>query len=168
MEAEERQAKAEADQAQSEYLPKIVGVVNAGIFYATRFVQKDDYAAGIAFKMPLFDGLKTPSRHEQTKLRRDRLDQEKQQFENALQLEIQKLTLDFEQFVKLRPIVEDQLLQSNGALKLAKERYLSKSGLLAEIDQAQKTYIQAHENDLQMRFKLLLSDVLLKQALGQE
>ena len=168
LEAEERQAEANADKTQSEYLPKIVGVVNAGTFYDTRFVKRDDYAAGVALKIPLFDGLRTPSRHEQAKLKEDRSRQEKQQFENTLQLQIRKLVLDFQQFVKLRPIVEDQLSQSKGALQLAKERYLSKSGLLAEMDQAQKAYINARENDLQMRFKLLLSDVLLKQALGGE
>lgn len=168
LEAEERQAEANVDKAQSEYLPKIVGVVNAGTFYDTRFVKRDDYAAGVALKIPLFDGLKTPSHHEQATLKEDRSRQEKQQFENAIQLQIRKLVLDFQQFVKLRPIVEDQLSQSKGALQLAKERYLSKSGLLAEMDQAQKAYINARENDLQMRFKLLLSDVLLKQALGGE
>jgi len=88
-------------------------------------------------KIPLFDGLRTPSRHEQAELKGERIAQEKKHFENALRLEIQKLVLDFQEYLKLKAVIDRQVAEAGRALKLAKERYLSKSGLTTELDQAQ-------------------------------
>jgi len=63
-------------------------------------------------------------------------------------------------------LIETQVEEAGRALKLSKERYLAKSGLISELDQAQKAFIKARENDLQTRFKTLLNDILLKQAVG--
>ncbi len=83
-----------------------------------------------------------------------------------MRLQIQKLVLDFDEFLKSQPIIESQVQDATLALKLAKERYIARSGLLSELDQAERGFIKTRENEMQMRFKILLSDILLKQTIA--
>jgi outer membrane protein TolC len=129
-------AKARVSEARADFLPKLVGVADAGVMQNVRFVQREYYALGVAIILPVFQGFKTSSEVDEAAA----VASSKEKELEARKLEIADLNAEYDRTilsarVGLTHMREEMTLAEKG-FQTAKTRYLSLQGSVVDVREA--------------------------------
>jgi len=166
--ASKQRAVHEKDAARSQYFPKIVALASVGHLQDTNLLPSKDYVIGLGVKIPLFDGFKTPAEVEKAASEIDRLGYEEEQVGREVAAEIGQALNNYRRMQLLTPVIAQRRKTASHALKLARERYMTRSGILSEWDQAYRAWLQSELAywNLEYEHRLVASE--LNFAAGRE
>jgi outer membrane protein TolC len=165
--AAKERARSEKNAARSDFLPWIIGVATAGDLQGTTLLEEQHYSVGVGLRIPLFDGLKTPAEFQKTKLEQTRLEHEMEQLKNQIVSEVNQAYRGYQKTRMLLALSKTRRTEANQALRLAKERYLNKSGILADWDQAWRAWSESEVVYWKLIFAYQMSVAELRMALGE-
>ncbi len=158
---------AETDFVRAAYYPKITGLASVGQLQNTNLLPNQNYVVGIALKIPLFDGMKTSSDVDHTEWNSSAATHEAEQASNEIKSEINEARIEYDRTEKLIPLLLNQRMEAARALKLARSRYLKKSGQLSEWDQSYRAWLQGEHVYWNLQFEHDVATLVLKIVTGE-
>ncbi len=137
------QMQHEKQAAEAEFMPQIVGIASAGHLQDTNVVNDENYAVGVAIKVPLFDGFRMQSGVQKAEAESKRLTQEAALAEQTIASEVRQASVESRRVSELTDITKKRRDKAASTLSLARRRYLNKGGILSEWEQAYRAWLQA-------------------------
>ncbi|MBK8965496.1 MAG: TolC family protein [Saprospiraceae bacterium] len=164
----------EADLYRKPWMPTVAGFIQYQPGWQGAFAEDTKWffipsaVAGISVNIPIWDGGSTRAKRERAMIRVQTIDAQKQQLENALNLELENAR---KQFLNATARVKSQ--QSN--LELAQRiynttqtKYQAGVGSSFELVTAEQQLYSAQQALMQAQYDLLTAKVAVKKALGGE
>ncbi len=154
-------ARSAVSKSRAERLPKFYGVGSVGTMQNARLVPEQDWSAGVALRLPIFEGFRISSKVDRAKAVTDEraselqslhilLDEENAKFDETIassRVELQKL--------------EASRKAAADALKIAKRRYHNYTGRLVDVREALRNMARIETQMIAVKGELIL-------ALGQK
>lgn len=161
-------ARATADEklAKANFWPEITGVASVGVLEDTTVIDDDRYAVAIGLRIPVFDGNKREATLIQVQNELVALHQEHLALERQIRGEIRDKIIALRSARKLLDISNERRRTLIKGLEIAKDRYLNKSGPLAEWEQIFRSWLDGEVDYEARQADIPALEVSLKLAVG--
>lgn len=170
-------AELEMRNNKSQYLPNIDLVaswgMNAGVAdfsklgeFGNNKVWTDYQLAGLAFKLPIFDGLYKAKKIQQNKIKIQQLEYQRFMLENSIQMEVNQMRKSLIMNLDLLSNQEENKQLAESVYNQTKIKYQEGVGTNLEVIDADNSFKQAQSNYLNALYDALIAYVDYQKALG--
>lgn len=124
------------------------------------------WSTGLAFRMPLFDGMRTGARVARARVEVDRLEALQKQLRRAIELEIRTAQLGLTESVQRLAARQVTVEEARRGLEIAQARYRTGAGTQLEVLDAQVVLVQAEADHARARRDRAVALVSVERAVG--
>ncbi|MBI4248464.1 MAG: TolC family protein [Elusimicrobia bacterium] len=160
-------AKANLVAGNGEDWPILSAVGSAGALSKTSLVPKQEWSAAVGIRLPLFEGFRISAAQQAAAAEIQLAEAELARIKISLSREIKNAYAIMEGSREKLAYLQEQLGHADRAYRLARRRYLEKSGALSDLRDAQTAYFQVSERDIGGRYEFYRAARKLKVLTGE-
>jgi outer membrane protein len=155
------------------YLPSVYASINWETQTQSEDFRFNDYtwyrssAAMLQVSLPLFDGLRTPSRVKQYRAALRRLDYSEADLRAAIRIDVEDSRRELERAVRTVAVQEENVKEAQRGYEIARVRYESGVGTQLELLDSEFQLDQARAARLKALYDAKIARIQLRRALGQ-
>lgn len=163
-------AEADVESARSARRPLVRAIASAGWVNPGSLIHDSNryWSVGAAVSIPILSGGLLEAQEREARHHLDAVRSAEQAQDNAARLEAVRARLRLDALEQAVPAGEEQVRQSEDALRLARERYRTGLGSFLELQQAQLAYVQAETDDSRALYAREAGRAELDHALGRD
>ena len=160
--------QSEKKAAKAEFFPRITGIVSVGKIQDVNVneIHAKNYVVAIGVAIPLFDGLATYAKLNKTIAKSKALYYKQELTNQQINSQVAQALLEYERTKLLFHKAKQRRQEANQALQLAERRYLSKSGLLVEWEEAYRVWLSSQISYWDLGFAQKKAITQLKYSAG--